>query len=99
MNVDQSLHKGTTRRSTVAAMATLLTKTVVCDEGMDKCDNSVLHNVRLTIDGETVRQVLCSKHAAPFVRMKEKMGPAGRRPRGKVYTQAEIAQKRTPRKK
>lgn len=80
-------------------MATLMTKTVVCDEGRDKCDNSVLHNVRLTIDGDTVRQVLCDKHAAPFLRLREKMGPSGKRPRGKVYTPAEIAAKRTPRKR
>ena len=79
-------------------MATLTTKTVVCDEGLAKCDNSVLHNVRLTIDGKSSTRVLCVKHVAPYVRLQEKMGPEGRRPRGKVYTDAEIARKRASKK-
>lgn len=79
-------------------MATLLTKTVVCDEGLDKCDSSTLHKVRLTIDGKTSTRVLCPKHAAPYIRLREKMGPEARNPRGKVFTPEEIVRRRAAKK-
>ena len=79
-------------------MAILLTKTPVCDEGLDRCDNTTLHNVRLTIDGKTSARVFCTKHAAPYVRLKDKMGPEARSPRGKIYTPEEIARKRAAKK-
>ena len=79
-------------------MATLISKTKACDVGLDRCDNSKLHNVRLIIDGKTSTQVLCVKHAAPFLRLREKMTPDGRPQRGRVYTTAEIAKKRVAKK-
>jgi hypothetical protein len=81
-------------------VATLITKTPACDEGLARCDNSTLLRVQLVIDGRRSTQLLCVKHAAPFVRLQEKMGVGkAARPRGKVYTAEEIAQKRAAAKK
>lgn len=75
-------------------MAVITRREVVCDEGRERCDNTVLHNVSVIIDGQTSKQVLCVKHAAPYVRLQEKMGGAKTRGRGRVYTQEEIAAKK-----
>jgi hypothetical protein len=72
-------------------MATLISKRQVCDVGLEKCDSSTLHRVKLSIDGKVSEQLLCVKHAAPFERLKAKMGPEARGKRGKVYTTREIA--------
>lgn len=80
-------------------MATLITKTPACDEGLARCDNSKLFRVELKVDGKRSVQLLCAKHAAPFLRLQEKMGGGkAARPRGKVYTPAEIAAKRAAKK-
>jgi hypothetical protein len=71
-----------------------VTRTVVCDEGLEKCPRDQLVRVQLLLDGKKAQQVLCPKHAAPFVRLLEKMGGAGAGRRGKVYTPEEIAARR-----
>ena len=80
-------------------MATLTTKTVVCDEGLAKCDNSSLHRVRLTIDGKTTTQILCDRHLAPFLKLREKMGGSPAAARGRVFTPEEIAAKKATTRK
>lgn len=81
-------------------MAILVTKTVVCDVGREKCPTDELETVVLTVGGKRAKQVLCPKHAAPFRTMLEKMGGGGQVGRGRVYTPDEIAaRKRTTAKK
>lgn len=76
-------------------MATMVTKTVVCDEGFAKCDNSHLTRVRVAVDGKVVAQLLCAKHLAPFVELQQKMtGNTGRAGRAKIFTPDEIAARR-----
>ena len=75
-------------------MATLVTRTVVCDEGLQKCPTDELVKVQVHVDGKKAVQVLCPKHAAPFVRLMDKMGGPATGRRGKVYTAEEIAARR-----
>jgi hypothetical protein len=79
-------------------MATLVTKTVVCDEGLEKCDSSTLVRVRVSVNGKSVAQLLCAKHAAPFLALQEKMSGKTTPGRAKVVTLEEVASRRKPRK-
>lgn len=75
-------------------MATLVTRTVVCDEGLGKCPTEGLMKVQVHVDGKKAAQVLCPRHAAPYARLLEKMGGGSQGRRGRVYTTEEIAAKK-----
>lgn len=73
-------------------MAIMVTKTVVCDE--DRKETEGLIRVQVSVDGKKATQVLCPKHAAPFVKMLEKMGGKAVVGKGRIYTPEEIAAKK-----
>lgn len=73
-------------------MAIITKRVAVCDEGLEKCDNTVLHKVRITVDGKSRAATLCNRHVAPW----EKLRSAGRsKPsRGRIYSISEIEAQR-----
>jgi len=78
-------------------MAILVERRVVCDE--DRKESEGLVTVQVSVDGKKAKQVLCPRHAAPYLRMLEKMGGGSPGGRAKVYTPEEIARKRTAKKR
>ena len=78
-------------------MATLVTRTVVCDE--DRSVSEGLVQVTVTVDGKRAKQVLCPRHAAPYLKLLEKMGGGTPRGRAKIYTPEEIAARKRPARK
>ena len=52
-------------------MAILVERRVVCDE--DRKESEGLVTVQVSVDGKKAKQVLCPRHAAPYLRMLEKM--------------------------
>lgn len=69
-------------------MAVVTKKELVCDIGLEKCDNAQLHRARVTMDGKTRSWVLCVRHAKPLLPFMDNAQKA--RSRSKIYTVAEI---------
>lgn len=64
-------------------MARLAKWITVCDEGGERCDNTDLHRVRLTIDGKTKISTVCAKHLAPWLKLRDRGKTAPQK--GRVY--------------
>ena len=75
-------------------MAILVQRTVVCDE--DRTASEGLVQVTVTVDGKKAKQVLCPRHAAPYLKLLEKMGGGATPGRARVYTPEEIAARKKP---
>ena len=82
-------------------MATIITRTVVCDVGRDKCDNSTIHTYRVTTGGQSKVFTLCEKHAKPIQDLWDRQGTAtrARTSTPKVYEMEEIMQMAAPAKR
>jgi hypothetical protein len=65
-------------------VAVILKREIVCDFGGEKCDNTDLHRVRVTIDGRSKAKLVCEKHKRPLEPFMDGATPT--RPRAKVYT-------------
>jgi len=78
-------------------MAVLTRREVVCDLGMEKCDNTTLHRARVTVDGKTRSWVLCDKHVKPMLPFLDNATKV--HPRAKVYSSiAEVRREKAAKK-
>ena len=82
-------------------MATLVTKTIVCDGKHSTPVSDGLVKVQLSVDSKKSVKVYCQRHAAPYAKLLADMGAVTPERKGRVYTPEEIvARKRaTPKRR
>lgn len=82
-------------------MATLVTKTIVCDGKHATPVSEGLVKVQLSVDSHKSVKVYCQRHAAPYLKLMVEMGAVEPEKRGRVYTPEEVAARKraTPKRR